>query len=146
MSQQLRLTALLCTGFFIIASSAWPPVLAADPIAVSAESADNPQTEPDASRPEPHTLCQSLATAAADNGLPVDFFARLIWQESRFKADAISRAGAQGVAQFMPGTAKLRGLEDPFDVPTAIASSAALLRDLHKQFGNLGLAAAAYNA
>ena len=57
---------------------------------------------------------------------------------------AVSRAGAQGVAQFMPATAKWRGLADPFDPLEAIAQSAKLLRDLRREFGNLGLAAAAY--
>jgi len=59
---------------------------------------------------------------------------------------AVSRAGAQGVAQFMPATASRRGLSNPFDPLEAIAESARLLRDLHREFGNLGLAAAAYNA
>jgi len=59
---------------------------------------------------------------------------------------AVSPAGAQGVAQFMPATAKERGLADPFDPETAIPASAALLADLRAEFGNLGLAAAAYNA
>ena len=58
----------------------------------------------------------------------------------------MSHAGAQGVAQFMPGTAKMRGLADPFEPREAIAKSAELLRDLNREFGNLGLAAAAYNA
>jgi len=57
-----------------------------------------------------------------------------------------ARAGAQGIAQFMPETASRVGLENPFDPMQAIAASARLLRDLVKQFGNLGLAAAAYNA
>jgi hypothetical protein len=92
------------------------------------------------------TICDALAAAAAENDLPVDFFARLIWQESRFDPTAVSRAGAQGVAQFMPATASWRGLADPFDPIEAIAQSAKLLRDLRHQFGNLGLAAAAYNA
>ncbi len=91
-------------------------------------------------------VCEALATAATANDLPVRFFVRLIWQESRFDPAAISRAGAQGVAQFMPGTAKMRGLEDPFNPTEAIAKSAELLRDLTRDFGNLGLAAAAYNA
>ena len=56
-----------------------------------------------------------------------------------------SRAGAQGVAQFMPGTAAERGLADPFDPEQAIPKSAELLDDLRGRFGNLGLAAAAYN-
>jgi soluble lytic murein transglycosylase-like protein len=47
------------------------------------------------------TICGALAEAAAQNDLLTDFFARLIWQESRFDPAAVSRAGAQGVAQFM---------------------------------------------
>src|SRR5262245_46433028 len=92
------------------------------------------------------TICGALAAAAAQNDLPADFFARLIWQESRFDPAAVSRAGAQGVAQFMPATANWRGLSNPFDPLEAIAQSAKLLRDLRREFGNLGLAAAAYNA
>src|SRR4029453_3053840 len=76
----------------------------------------------------------------------IDFFTRLIWQESRFDPAAVSRAGAQGVAQFMPATASWRGLADPFDPVKAITKSAKLLHDLRREFGNLGLAAAAYNA
>lgn len=74
------------------------------------------------------------------------FFARLIWKESRFDEDAVSPAGAQGIAQFMPTTAKEEGLENPFDAKMAIPASALLLSKLRLQFGNLGLAAAAYNA
>jgi hypothetical protein len=92
------------------------------------------------------SICNALAAAAAENDLPIDFFTRLIWQESRFDPAAVSRAGAQGVAQFMPATASWRGLADPFDPVEAIAKSAKLLRDLRRDFGNLGLAAAAYNA
>ena len=92
------------------------------------------------------SICSALAAAAAQNDLPTDFFARLIWQESRFDPAAVSRAGAQGVAQFMPGTANWRGLSNPFDPLEAIVQSAKLLRDLRREFGNLGLAAAAYNA
>jgi Transglycosylase SLT domain/SPOR domain len=91
-------------------------------------------------------VCNTLTTAADANGLPLEFLTRLIWQESRFDPGAVSRAGAQGVAQFMPKTAVSRGLANPFDPIEAITKSAELLRDLKTQFGNLGLAAAAYNA
>ncbi|MCE4226946.1 lytic transglycosylase domain-containing protein [Methylobacterium sp. C25] len=84
--------------------------------------------------------------AAMAHALPVDYFLRLIKQESGFNHRAVSRAGAQGVAQFMPATAALRGLKDPFDPVEALPKSAAFLSDLSKQFGNIGLAAAAYNA
>ena len=91
-------------------------------------------------------LCPTLEQAAAENGLPVDFFVRVIWQESRFNALAVSPKGAQGIAQFMPGTADWRGLSNPFDVSAALKASASYLGDLRTRFGNLGLAAAAYNA
>jgi hypothetical protein len=87
-----------------------------------------------------------LEQAAAENGLPFDFFVRVIWQESRFSAFAVSPKGAQGIAQFMPRTANWRGLSNPFDVSAALKASASYLRDLRSRFGNLGLAAAAYNA
>ncbi len=91
-------------------------------------------------------VCRTLAQAAESNGLPVGFFARLIWTESRFRQRAVSHAGAQGVAQFMPATAAEYGLADPFNPVAALPASARFLRKLHEQFGNLGLAAAAYNA
>jgi hypothetical protein len=69
----------------------------------------------------------------------------LIWRESSFRSGVVSHAGAQGVAQFMPGTAAERGLADPFDPEQAIPEAARFLADLTAQFGNLGLAAAAYN-
>ncbi len=90
-------------------------------------------------------LCRLINGAAAQARLPVAFLTRVIWQESRFRTDVISPAGAQGVAQFMPGTAQDRGLADPFDPEQAIPASAALLADLARRFGNFGLAAAAYN-
>jgi hypothetical protein len=91
-------------------------------------------------------ICDTLAYAAQSNDLPAPFFIRLLFQESRFKPGIVSSAGAQGVAQFMPETAADMGLENPFDPLQAIPASARLLRNLNQQFGNLGLAAAAYNA
>ena len=90
-------------------------------------------------------LCRMIESAATRHRLPVDFFTRLIWQESSFRPGVSSRAGAQGVAQFMPGTAAERGLADPFDPEQALPKSAELLSDLRARFGSLGLAAAAYN-
>jgi hypothetical protein len=92
-----------------------------------------------------------IESAARANGLPLEFFARVIWQESRFQANAVgpmTRSGsrAQGIAQFMPGTASERGLLDPFNPVQALPKSAEFLAELRDQFGNLGLAAAAYNA
>jgi len=91
-------------------------------------------------------ICDTLIEAARSNDLPAHFFIRLLYQESSFRPHAISSAGALGIAQFMPETAADRGLDNPFDPLQAIPESARLLRDLSKKFGNLGLAAAAYNA
>lgn len=98
-----------------------------------------------------NTICLMLESAARQHELPVAFFARLIWQESNFNATAVgprtrSGAQAQGIAQFMPGTAADRALLDPFDPVQALPKAAAFLRELRQRFGNLGLAAAAYNA
>lgn len=108
---------------------------------------------PDASEPasdpepiSPDQICRTIEQSAAENALPVAFFTRLIWQESRFNPRAKSRAGAQGIAQFMPGTAVWRGLPDPYHPLEALKQSALWLSELARQFGNLGLAAAAYNA
>lgn len=90
-------------------------------------------------------LCRVIEGAARDNSLPVEFLTRLIWAESSFRAGVVSPAGAQGIAQFMPGTAQERGLADPFDPEQAIPKAAEFLRHLKDRFGNLGLAAAAYN-
>ena len=91
------------------------------------------------------TLCGIVEASAKAEGLPAGFFTKLIWRESSFRPDAVSPAGAQGVAQFMPGTANERGLIDPFDPASAIPASARFLNELRLRFGNLGLAAAAYN-
>jgi Transglycosylase SLT domain len=91
-------------------------------------------------------LCKALMTSAQDYQLPVPFFANLIWQESRLQHDAVSKVGAQGIAQFMPEVAAEEGVGDPFDPRQAIPASARLLHALREHFGNLGLAAAAYNA
>ncbi|HXT08176.1 MAG TPA: lytic transglycosylase domain-containing protein [Roseiarcus sp.] len=91
-------------------------------------------------------ICGLIDSSARAQGLPVAFLTRLIWQESNFESNAVSPAGARGVAQFMPVTAGARGLANPFDPESAIPKAAALLAELRNQFGNLGLAAAAYNA
>jgi hypothetical protein len=110
------------------------------PVAALAE--DGPETD----YTKADGICQLIDAAAERFGLPKPFFARLIWKESRFDINAVSPAGAQGVAQFMPSTAKIRGLADPFDPQQAISASASYLAELNAAYGNFGLAAAAYNA
>jgi Transglycosylase SLT domain len=114
-----------------------------DPNAIAAAVPSQPAVGSETSA---DAVCAALDRSASQNNLPLDFFTRLIWQESRFNPFSVSHAGAQGIAQFMPGTARLVGLANPFDPIQALPKSAALLRDLRAQFGNLGLAAAAYNA
>jgi len=111
----------------------WSPPAAADP-------------DKDAAATIRHLICRMVDRAAAAHRLPSGFLTRVVWQESRFRSDARSRAGAEGVAQFMPGTAAERGLTDPTDPEQAIAHAASFLAELAVRFGNLGLAAAAYNA
>jgi hypothetical protein len=91
-------------------------------------------------------ICDTLVKSAEINNLPAPFFIRLLYQESGFDPGVISSAGAQGIAQLMPDTANDMGVENPFDPALAIPASARLLNTLVRQFGNLGLAAAAYNA
>jgi hypothetical protein len=134
----LRLVGLLVASYAV---GLLPPAVAGESDEFRAVAPSAPSNVPDID-----AICNALAVAAQENDLPIDFFTRLIWQESRFDPTAVSRAGAQGVAQFMPATASWRGLSNPFDPLEAIAKSAKLLRDLRREFGNLGLAAAAYNA
>ncbi len=90
-------------------------------------------------------LCRLIEGAAQARGIPQGFLTKLIWRESSFRPHVTSPAGAQGIAQFMPGTAQERGLTDPFDPEQAIPKAAEFIADLTDRFGNLGLAAAAYN-
>ncbi len=121
---------------------------AVHPVETNGPSVDSePVAEIEAATPEPKKdFCDALREAAESSDIPIAFFARLLWQESRFQAFEVSRVGAQGVAQFMPATAAEVGLDDPFDPFKAMPASARFLRKLHDEFGNLGLAAAAYNA
>lgn len=92
-----------------------------------------------------HDICQAIATTAREHGLDPHFFARLLWQESRFDRNALSPAKAMGIAQFIRSTADRRGLKDPYNPAEAIAHSAAYLGELRLRYGNQGLAAVAYN-
>lgn len=90
-------------------------------------------------------VCTTIDRSAKDAGIDPHFLARLLWQESLFDPAARSPVGAQGIAQFMPSTAAMVGLDDPWNPAKAIMASARYLRALHDQLGNPGLAAIAYN-
>ena len=140
----------LC-GFVIVALMA-QPLLAEAPMSSDAgnrSEAAEPTPVPEQTAAQ--SICLMVEAAARANDLPVAFFARVIWQESRFRPDEVgpqTRSGdhAEGIAQFMPKTAAERRLLNPFDPVQALPKSAEFLGELRAQFGNLGLAAAAYNA
>lgn len=90
-------------------------------------------------------LCAQIEAEANRHGLPPDFLARLLWQESRFDPNAISPKNAMGIAQFIASTAALRGLSDPFNPAEAIEKSAEYLGEMTRRYGNVGLAAIGYN-
>ena len=87
-----------------------------------------------------------LLHAAGRWNVSAALLAAQLMAESGFDPDAISSAGAQGIAQFMPATAAAYGLGDPFDPAAAIDAQAHLMSDLLRQFGSPALALAAYNA
>jgi Transglycosylase SLT domain/D-alanyl-D-alanine carboxypeptidase len=95
----------------------------------------------------PARFRRAIATAAARWNVSAALLAAQLMAESNFNPFAVSPAGAQGIAQFMPGTAASYGLTDPFDPAAAIDAQAHLMADLLEQFGDrVELALAAYNA
>jgi soluble lytic murein transglycosylase-like protein len=87
-----------------------------------------------------------IERAAARWSVSAGLLAAQLAAESNFDPDAVSPAGAQGIAQFMPATAAAYGLRDPFDPAAAIDAQAHLMSDLLERFASIPLALAAYNA
>jgi soluble lytic murein transglycosylase-like protein len=94
----------------------------------------------------PERFAPLLARAAQRWNVSAALLAAQLHAESGFNPFARSPAGAQGIAQFMPGTARSYGLRDPFDAAASIDAQAHMMRDLLRQFGSVPLALAAYNA
>jgi soluble lytic murein transglycosylase-like protein len=94
----------------------------------------------------PARYAPMIARAAQRWSVSAQLLAAQIYAESNFNPFARSPAGAQGIAQFMPGTARGMGLRNPFDPAAAIDAQARLMRDLLRRFGSVPLALAAYNA
>ncbi len=94
----------------------------------------------------PSRFREPLLRSGARWSVPPALLAAQLMAESGFDPNAGSPAGAQGIAQFMPGTAAAYGLADPFDPVAAIDAQAHLMSDLLRQFGSPELALAAYNA
>ena len=96
--------------------------------------------------PTADDICHALEQSAAENALPVEFFARVIWQESRFDARAVSPKGAEGDRAIHAGDRQLARSRRSVRSYGILAALGGFLRELVDQFGNLGLTAAAYNA
>jgi hypothetical protein len=94
----------------------------------------------------PARFAPMVARASQRWGVGAALLAAQLYAESNFNPNAVSSAGAQGIAQFMPGTARTYGLKDPFDPAAAIDAQAHLMHDLLAQLGSVPLALAAYNA
>jgi hypothetical protein len=138
--------ALVVSGVLVTVVIAGPVSAVAGEFDSAPSAADqNRQPEPSAATLPgnnaafPDNICRAIAIAAAANNLSADFLTRVIRRESGFRPEAVNGARAEGLPQPPPGTATF----DPF---VAIAKSAQRLRDLYREFGNPGLATAAYNA
>ncbi len=94
----------------------------------------------------PSRFREPLLQAAARWNVSAALLAAQLMAESNFNPFAVSPAGAQGIAQFMPATAASYGLHDPFDPLAAIEAQAHLMADLIRQLGSPELALAGYNA
>jgi hypothetical protein len=94
----------------------------------------------------PARYARPLARAAQRWNVSAALLAAQLYAESGFNPFAVSPAGARGIAQFVPGTARSYGLANPFDANAAIDAQAHLMRDLLRRFGSVPLALAAYNA
>jgi hypothetical protein len=90
---------------------------------------------------------ESIQKAAAKYSLPPGLIRAVIRAESNFQVDAVSRAGARGLMQLMPATAKELGVTDSFDINQNIDGGVKYLRRMLDRFGgNVKKALAAYNA
>jgi hypothetical protein len=94
----------------------------------------------------PDRFRDPLLRSAARWNISAALLAAQLMAESGFDPYAVSPAGAQGIAQFMPGTAASYGLRDPFDPEAAIDAQARMMSGLLRHFGSVRLALAAYNA
>src|SRR5919202_6632106 len=94
----------------------------------------------------PARFAPVIARAAQHWQVSAQLLAAQLYAESNFNPFAVSGAGAQGIAQFMPATARAYGLRNPFDARAAIDAQAHLMHDLLARFAAVPLALAAYNA
>src|SRR3712207_9049383 len=94
----------------------------------------------------PARFAPAISGAAQRWNVGAALLAAQLYAESNFNPFARSPAGALGIAQFMPETARALGLANPFDAERAIDAQARLMRDHLRRFASVPLALAAYNA
>lgn len=122
--------------------------------ALLAQATAAPSTYQKNSAPtRPHGLASArvrvlafIRAAEMRHALPGGLLEALVEVESAFRPDAVSRAGAMGLAQLMPGTARALGILNPFDARANVDGGARFLRAMLDRFGSVSLALAAYNA
>lgn len=127
---------------------------ASGPVATNVEVAGGAQVDPvfvgrvvndDGTLADDVPYADLFRTAGATHGIQPSILAAVAKTESAFDPTAVSHAGAQGLMQFMPGTAAEMGV-DPWDPASAIDGAARYLTQNLRRFGSLELALAAYNA
>lgn len=117
-------------------------------LTVSADaSTDRKKTAAAVENAVPASIEDAILSASEKHGVDASLIKAMIQQESNFNANAVSSAGAMGLMQLMPRTAKGLGVNDPFDVGQNIDGGTKYIRQLLDQFnGDTALALAAYNA
>ncbi len=141
-------------GFQLVTHGVWQVPAPEHTFAVSPPSGAYPFYAP---RPSPSSAKQGTSfsrsvylphvyAAEAQFSLPSGLLDALIWTESRYNPVAISRAGAAGLGQLMPGTARDLGVLNRFDPKENLVGAARYLRQMLDRFGVVHLAVAAYNA
>ena len=143
------------SGFQLIEHGHWAPPLreeVAEHLANDGGQRGQLKTTPQPKPKKPRTNFRRAAflphvyAAETRFGLPVGLLDALIWTESRYDPTAVSHAGAAGLGQLMPGTAKDLGVTNRFDPYANISGAARYLRQMLDRFGVVHLAVAAYNA
>lgn len=95
----------------------------------------------------PQEIQEVINSAAQKYGVDSKLITAIIQQESSFRANAVSKSGAMGLMQLMPGTARSLGVTDPFDITQNIEGGTKYISQLLDKYnGNTAVALAAYNA